>query len=535
MAITVRRLLDQERVPLSLRAGAVGLDREVRWAHASDLADPWQYLARNEALLTNGTGMTADPDAQVRFVARLERAGASALGYGLETGPPLTAEALREADRVGLPLFTLNRQARFSALAQLVAEANATHEQRELQQVARLYEVLQGALIGPAGTEEVLAELGREIGGALFLVDTAHGGPASGSPATVFAGDVARASAAVGTVPTLIRLPPNAASRGRSAVLMPLDDDSPLALLVEAPDQDLPSRTLLRHLATAVTIELAQLRASAAEPARSSLLADLLAGRLDPATARERLARHGLTAETCVLVAARRTAPPGSGPAAYLPLGGWSGLRQVAAVGRGRCHVLVDAGPEARLDGLAVSGWVVGISRPLRQVERLPGAAAEARWAAATAELLGREVVTAGDPSTWPVPGDRLEAEQIAGHTVTRLREHDRERGTDYVATIDAWLDADRSWQRAATALGIHKQTLGYRLHRIEEIAGRGLSSVDDQAVWWLGVRADRALRLADLWGPASEPHPVAGPMAGPTAVSRAGPEVGPTLSRSPG
>jgi len=156
----VRQLLEQRQVPLSLRAGSAGLDREVRWAHASDLADPWQYLARNEALLTNGTGMTADPDAQARFVARLERAGASALGYGLETGPPLTDAAVEEADRVGLPLFTLSRQARFSALAQLVAEANATQERRELQQVARLYEILHVALAAHAGTAEVLAELG---------------------------------------------------------------------------------------------------------------------------------------------------------------------------------------------------------------------------------------------------------------------------------------------------------------------------------------------------------------------------------------
>ena len=191
VAITVRQLLDQQRVRLDLRAGAAGLDREVRWAHASDLPDPWQYLARNEALLTNGTGMSGDPDTQARFVARLERAGASALGYGLETGPQLSDEALHEADRVGLPLFTLNRQARFSALAQLVAEANASHERRELQQVAHLYEILHAALAGHAGTEEVLAELGAEIDARMFLVDPTDGTPVSGSPATVFAPDVA--------------------------------------------------------------------------------------------------------------------------------------------------------------------------------------------------------------------------------------------------------------------------------------------------------------------------------------------------------
>jgi purine catabolism regulator len=501
VAITVRQLLEQPRVPLTLRAGAAGLDREVRWAHASDLADPWQYLARNEALLTNGTGMTADPEAQARFVARLERAGASALGYGLETGPPLSAEALLEADRVGLPLFTLKRQARFSALAQLVAEANATHERRELQQVAHLYEILHGALAAQAGTDEVLAELGAEIGARMFLVDTRDGTPASGSPATVFAQHVAAASASSSDLaPALIRMPPTERSEGRSAVMLPLDDQPPVALLVEAADQDLPSRTLLQHVATAVTIELAQLRAASRETPRTSVLSDLLSGRLDLSAGRERLTQYGLDPERCVVVAARRTAPPGGGPAAYLPIGGWSELRHVAAPSRGRCHVLVDCGPDARLEGLAVSGWVAGVSSVLSDVERLPEAAEQAQWYAATAELLGREVVTSGDASTWPLPGERAAAVQSSRETLGLLREHDAERGTSYATTIRVWLELDRSWQRAAAALAIHKQTLGYRLRRIEELSGRGLTTTEDLTTWWLGVRSDQLLRLADLW-----------------------------------
>ncbi|HEX3932806.1 MAG TPA: PucR family transcriptional regulator [Nocardioides sp.] len=501
MAITVRQLLDQQQVQLRLRAGAAGLDREVRWAHASDLAEPWQYLARNEALLTNGTGMTDDPDAQVRFVARLERAGASALGYGLETGPPLSTEAVREAERVGLPLFTLTREARFSALAQLVAEANASHERREQHQVARLYEVLQGALAGQAGTEEVLGELGAEMGARMFLLDTTDGSPVSGSPPTVFARDVAALGAsAAGLAPALVRLSPTEGSHGRSAVMVPLDDELPVALLVEAADHDLPGRTLLQHLATAVTIELAQPRAAWREPQRSSILADLLAGRVDDHTALDRLAHHGLDPARCVLLAARRTGPRGAGPATYLPIGGWSGLRHVAAPGPGRCRVLVDRGGDSRLEGLAVSGWVVGVSAVLADVGRFAAADAEARWCAATAELLGREVVTAGDASTWPLPACRADAEQATRATVGPLHDHDAERGTDYVTTIRVWLELDRSWQRAADALAIHKQTLGYRLRRIEQLSGRGLTATEDLTSWWLGVRADQLLRLAQSW-----------------------------------
>lgn len=90
-----------------------------------------------------------------------------------------------------------------------------------------------------------------------------------------------------------------------------------------------------------------------------------------------------------------------------------------------------------------------------------------------------------------------------AAHRVLRigvLREHDAERGTDYLTTIRTWLELDRSWQRAAAELPIHKQTLGYRLRRIEELTGRGLTSTGDLAAWWLGVRSDQLLRLAALW-----------------------------------
>jgi purine catabolism regulator len=423
------------------------------------------------------------------------------LGYGLETGPPLSPEALHEADRVGLPVFTLNRQARFSALAQLVAEANASHERRELQQVAHLYEILHAALAGHAGTEEVLAELGAEIDARVFLVDPTDGTPASGSPATVFAPDVAALGTdPSGVLPALIRLSPTTISEGRSAVMLPLDDQPPVALLVEAADQDLPSRALLQHVATAVTIELAQLHAGAREPHRSSVLSDLLVGRVSQRDGRELLAHHGLDPARAILVAARRTAPPGAAPAAYLPIGGWSGLRHVASPGRGRCHVLVDCGSEPRLDGLAVSGWVVGVSSVLGELERLTEATAEAQWCAATAELLGQEVVATGDRSIWPLPAGREAAEHAAAETLRPLREHDSERGTAYATTIKVWLELDRSWQRAAAELAIHKQTLGYRLRRIEELTGRGLTSTEDLATWWLGVRADQLLRLADVW-----------------------------------
>ena len=58
--------------------------------------------------------------------------------------------------------------------------------------------------------------------------------------------------------------------------------------------------------------------------------------------------------------------------------------------------------------------------------------------------------------------------------------------------TADVWLDCAGSPQRAATELCIHRQTLYYRLGRIEELTGLDLADGADRLLLHLGVRAAR-------------------------------------------
>ncbi len=98
MTITVRGLLERPRLQLTLVGGNSGLDNEVTWAHASDLPAPWDYLGPGELLLTNGTGIGPSPEAQVHFIERLARIGASGLVMGLGTGgSPVTTELCRRS------------------------------------------------------------------------------------------------------------------------------------------------------------------------------------------------------------------------------------------------------------------------------------------------------------------------------------------------------------------------------------------------------------------------------------------------------
>ena len=71
MSITVRELLQLPHLRLTLTAGQAGLGRQVSWVHSSDLPDPWEWLGPAELLLTNGTSLSAEEEAQILFIERL--------------------------------------------------------------------------------------------------------------------------------------------------------------------------------------------------------------------------------------------------------------------------------------------------------------------------------------------------------------------------------------------------------------------------------------------------------------------------------
>jgi sugar diacid utilization regulator len=61
------------------------------------------------------------------------------------------------------------------------------------------------------------------------------------------------------------------------------------------------------------------------------------------------------------------------------------------------------------------------------------------------------------------------------------LREHDERRGTDYVPTLRAYLDAFGDVDAAAAALGVHANTVRYRLRQAQALAGIEMAAADDR------------------------------------------------------
>jgi hypothetical protein len=138
------------------------------------------------------------------------------------------------------------------------------------------------------------------------------------------------------------------------------------------------------------------------------------------------------------------------------------------------------AGPEA--------GWTVaGLGRALdqaRQARRIAALLGGGVRVVDAARLGSVELLLATAPA---------EARQaFRASLLTPLLDYDADHGTELVRTLRVFLDCSGSWTRAAEAMFVHVNSLRYRMRRVEELTGRDMGSLADQAAMLL------ALRLAD-------------------------------------
>ncbi|HEY6295909.1 MAG TPA: PucR family transcriptional regulator [Streptosporangiaceae bacterium] len=495
MSIKVRELLQLPHLRMTLIAGEVGLDREISWVHTSDLPDPWKWHGPAELLLTNGTNLSADESAQVQFIERLAETGASGLciGQGM-SGPPLCGPAVGRADGLALPLLAVPYSTPFTAVVRAVADANGREEALLLGRVARLYELLRTSVIAGRPGPEMFRRLGQELGVRLYLVDPETGlslfGDAECSP---FAAALMASYAAHGNaIPGVLRLTrPHAPPGEPGALAVEVPGDQPTALVAEPVGHQLPSLVLLHHIATGGALELAQLAAVQERQRRqgADLLSQLLDRRIDPRVAEPLIADAGLDLATSVLAVARAR-DERAGPELHRKLARSHVPHLVLDLDRLLHVALPEAAIEGHVGELADAGGAVGSSGRVTAAGRVPDAAQEARWALGVAEAEGRILVRYGDPTTLLLPRSVTEAQALVRRILGPLINHDAEHGTSYVDTLRAILRHNRSWQHAAAELHIHKQTLGYRIRKIEHLTNRGVARTEHLAEWWFALRA---------------------------------------------
>ncbi|MGW1895487.1 PucR family transcriptional regulator [Streptomyces sp. NPDC002004] len=172
MPPTLASLVHHSALKLTVRAGEDHLDTPVRWAHASELADPVPYMEGGELLLITALKLDAeDAEAMRRYVKRLVGAGVVGLGFAVGVHYEEIPEALvAAAGAEGLPLLEVPRRTPFLAISKAVSAAIAADQYRAVTAgFAAQRELTKQALAG--GPEGMLAALAHQVDGWAALYD----------------------------------------------------------------------------------------------------------------------------------------------------------------------------------------------------------------------------------------------------------------------------------------------------------------------------------------------------------------------------
>lgn len=132
----------------------------------------------------------------------------------------------------------------------------------------------------------------------------------------------------------------------------------------------------------------------------------------------------------------------------------------------------------------------VGVSSPVKTMDRIPEAAREARWANQSAEHNKTHTFRYGEATPFLGVSGIDDAMALVDRVLGRLLEHESKHRGELLPTLQSFFDHQRSWQKTANALHVHRQTVLYRIRKVEDITGLNLDRTRDIAELWLALQA---------------------------------------------
>ena len=533
-----------------LLAGERSLHLPVRWVHISELLDPTPWLSGGELLLT--TGMQLETPEQAReFAARLADHHLAGLGFGTGFRHEQVPEALLEVAAMReFPVFEVPYEVPFIAVTEAAFTQLVNEQYAVLRRALAAQERLERIVLSERGLDALVGALSTLIGAAVVVFDSRgeplqqHAFRRELDPGAleVLCGEVrerARRREARAFMPSLVEgnqglaLPvasdgtprPGSGGPGRAteAWLVAIKDAGPLS------DFD---RLTLHQAVTIVALELLRSRVAGETERRlaGDVLDAIVSGELAGAEVGRRLGPFGLSDRVAAIVLGRADAirgavsnsgsGSGSGPGSAEGVL-CSALREaaspalVASVGPLACALVpgvgddelfglgeqVFAAAEAELHG----EFRVGIGRAVPAVNARRSFH-EARCAL-EALALGVAASSAGNGSA-PAARPRLATYKDLGSFQLLLSLQDDEAlrlfcdsilgpieasegpyGGELMRSLEAFIEENGQWERAARRLYCHRHTLRYRIRRVEELTGRNLGSARDRIEFWLALR----------------------------------------------
>ena len=523
--LTVASLL--EDCGLEFAAAAEHGDNPVRWVHISEHEDPTPWLSGGELLLTTGYNLGTAAK-QRRYVQLLAGEGLAGLGFGIGFDHKKIPKAILDtAATQDLPLFEVPYEMPFIAINERAAARLVNEAFGVLERGVQVHERLERLVIEGQGIEEILASTGAAIGGTAVVLD--HAGRELARSAN--GADAPAAAGAIGALAEEIAAQANSAPAGpftpeqgdlaARALAIPVPGPrggAPVAWLGVISERD-PlgefERLCARQAALVVGLELMRERVVRETERRlaGDLLADALGDRLGPDELTGRLRPFGIGAEAAVLVfdledpdaaeATLESALSDAGVPALVATSGASGRPLLCAVVDATNNEPVGTARRARealAGGPGRNGVRAAASRPAA-VTALRRAFHEARCALEATSLAdgdAPEVASYRDLGAFTLllaiqDDDALRL--YSDDLLDPIERTEGEYGGELLRSLEAFIENNGNWERAARQLYCHRHTLRYRIRKIEELTGRDLGRATDRIELWLALRARELVR----------------------------------------
>jgi purine catabolism regulator len=518
--LTVESLLRE--LDLKLSAGKRSADQAIRWVHISELGDPTPWLTGGELLLTTGIQLQTPPS-QRQFVRLLSEHGLAGLGLGTGFDHKRLPKALiSEAKKLDFPLFEVPYEMPFIAITEKAFTRLVNEQYDALERGTALHERLERLVIEERGLAEILGSVAAAVSGHALVLD----GGGRVIARSRGSGDLRRS--------LLTKLGEQVAGRASEHPAGPLIPDHQdlaeraLALPVPARGEGVPrawlvvirksgslgdfERLCARQAAVVVALELMRERTVRETERRlaGDVLAEALTGRLEPDEIRGRLRPFGIGDRAAVLVFDLDD-PAGAEGRLEMALAdaGYTGL--VAAARTPRHPLLcavVDGGAAdpielARKAKAALEGEhgpvraAASRSGPVESLRRRFHEARCALEATSFADGDAPDVASHRDLGAFTLLLALQDEEALRSYSDSLLApiEADGQYGTELLRSLEAYIEQNGQWERAARELYCHRHTLRYRIRRVEELTGRDLGRAHDRIELWLALRARELVR----------------------------------------
>lgn len=487
MSLTIHEIITNPSLQIRVISNNPDLGKLVSWAHVCELEDPTEWLGEGDLVMSTGLGIPNSKSNQIKYIQALKRGNLAGLiiGEGMHAPDDISA-LLEEAESIGFNVLSMTFDIPFSAVTKFISDYKKDENFAKNYTTMQIYETARLGIKG-LGIEQLLSNLEKHIGSRIFLIESETFKPWLSVLSTYSDKKINELHTQFSKEKSISSSFKRIGLNDEVWMLLKLPTQNEASILVKK--NTWVNHNLLNHIAAVIGIELERARFEYENALRigAEVFSDLLEQRIPEDYIIERLRPFNLNLKESVIFAIKSERPE---------LNIWNEI-----LCRNNIRVLFKKQP-SRLLGLIEDSTLlpkisyllkqpIGHSSTIDNVMRVPEAIRESSLALEFCSK-SQNVTSYESCSTMPfwLPRNLEIATQTYNNVLGKLEEYDQTNRTALIASLYEYLKHNKSWLNASRELHIHKQSLIYRIKKVEEITGRSLNSMDDTAIFWFALKS---------------------------------------------